>query len=377
MKYCIFFMLFLLVSSCHLQEKTNNEQRIVVNQSAIVPILQIEDIADRVEYIPIETNPDCLLGESFMLYVTESYIVAGRYLFDRKTGRFVRTIAESGEGPDEYTNWPCYSFDEQENILYANKGMSKWLGYDITTGEKVSEIKRPDMQHLHEWCYKDGIHNFYTIDSDNYISYVNNMKGKDSIRIVVFDKLGNVKQTYPNYRFSSTPPKRPFLFPGIFYERNDKLFFFEMIADTIYQVNSDSLTPYLYFDSGDKKMTDRERFDFYKHRDKIAFDCVFETERYLFFEFSLYNEMSTGYYDKKNKETFVKIPDGSSNMYRYGFDDSGLQLYIRGVNMKDELYGYISSEEICNMNRENPEYKCLNSVKEGDNPVVFIIHPKE
>lgn len=370
-------MLFLLVSSCHLQEKTNNEQRIVVNQSAIVPILQIEDIADRVEYIPIETNPDCLLGESFMLYVTESYIVAGRYLFDRKTGRFVRTIAESGEGPDEYTNWPCYSFDEQENILYANKGMSKWLGYDITTGEKVSEIKRPDMQHLHEWCYKDGIHNFYTIDSDNYISYVNNMKGKDSIRIVVFDKLGNVKQTFPNYRFSSTPPKRPFLFPGIFYERNDKLFFFEMIADTIYQVNSDSLTPYLYFDSGDKKMTDRERFDFYKHRDKIAFDCVFETERYLFFEFSLYNEMSTGYYDKKNKETFVKIPDGSSNMYRYGFDDSGLQLYIRGVNMKDELYGYISSEEICNMNRENPEYKCLNSVKEGDNPVVFIIHPKE
>ncbi len=376
MKYSIFFVLFLFVSSCKLQEDTNDGKKIVVDQSVSVSILQIEDIADRVEYIPIETNQNYLLDESFMLYVTESYIVAGRYLFDRKTGHFVRIIAVPGEGPDEYTNWPCYSFDEKENILYANKGMSKWLGYDITTGKKVSEIKRPNMQNLHEWCYKDGIHNFHTIDSDKYISFVNNMKGRDSIRIVVFDKSGNVKQTYPNYRFSSISPKQPFLFPGIFYVRNENLFFFEMISDTIYQVKSDSLAPYLFFDSGNKKMTDRERFEFYNHKDKIAFECVFETERYLFFEFSLYNKMSTGYYDKKKKETSVIIPDKASTIYRYGFNDSGLQLYIRGININDELYGYISSEDFNHMIQEIPEYKNQFDVKNDDNPVVFIIHPK-
>ena len=86
--------------------------------------------------------------------------------------------------------------------------------------------------------------------------------------------------------------------------------------------------------------------------------------------------MSTGYYDKKKKETSVIIPDKASTIYRYGFNDSGLQLYIRGININDELYGYISSEDFNHMIQEIPEYKNQFDVKNDDNPVVFIIHPK-
>lgn len=58
---------------------------------------------DKIEYVPLETNKNCLLKPSAAYYVTKDYIIAmnifyNTYLFDRKTGKYIREIGSEGGG---------------------------------------------------------------------------------------------------------------------------------------------------------------------------------------------------------------------------------------------------------------------------------------
>ena len=68
--------------------------------------MKASDLIQDPEYIPLETNDSCLIRNGATFYATDDYIVsiARRqiYLFDRRTGRFVREIGKAGEGPNDY-----------------------------------------------------------------------------------------------------------------------------------------------------------------------------------------------------------------------------------------------------------------------------------
>ena len=67
--------------------------------------IKVDDIFSQIEYVFLETLPDCLLNEDHMeVSVTDKYIIAnntffgggGAYLFDRKTGEFLYEIGKKG-----------------------------------------------------------------------------------------------------------------------------------------------------------------------------------------------------------------------------------------------------------------------------------------
>ena len=62
--------------------------------------MKASDLIQDPEYIPLETNDSCLIRNGATFYATDDYIVsiARRqiYLFDRRTGRFVREIGKAG-----------------------------------------------------------------------------------------------------------------------------------------------------------------------------------------------------------------------------------------------------------------------------------------
>ena len=115
-------------------------------------------IFEEIEIVPLETHPDALLNVDHPnYYLTDKYIIAMTsirkvfsvgvaYLFDRKTGSFIRQVSAIGQGPDEYLFSPYneYGFDENNSILYVTDNLMGELckGINIDTNKTALIVKK-------------------------------------------------------------------------------------------------------------------------------------------------------------------------------------------------------------------------------------------
>ena len=77
--------------------------------------IKLSDIADEVQYIPLETNSECILSKGYTIVPTKDYffIADGEkplFVFDRE-GKFVRKIGKVGKGPGEFHNGNQFHID--------------------------------------------------------------------------------------------------------------------------------------------------------------------------------------------------------------------------------------------------------------------------
>ena len=101
-----FVILLSLLSIFSCEEKSNKSNNIIeiklltlkFEDISIQPI-QTNTLFSRIEYIFLETLPECLLNEDEIeISVTKKFIIAnnkyygGNYLFERKTGKFLYEI---------------------------------------------------------------------------------------------------------------------------------------------------------------------------------------------------------------------------------------------------------------------------------------------
>ena len=157
--------------------------------------IKAKDLLVRIEYIPLETTLDCLIGKSMNVYASGEYIIVTQFFgkafaFDRKTGHFIREIGHLGQGPGEYAGfWSFHGFCDKEQLLYTHE-WTHWTGYDIRTGKMKQVIKSP---------HKGGIQNPYLYKSGIYLGYLNNA-GNTPEKLMLFDKEGVVKKVFPQYQ---------------------------------------------------------------------------------------------------------------------------------------------------------------------------------
>ena len=82
------------------------------------------DLVESVEYVPLETNDKCLIGELFSYDISKNYILVccnqtkTVYLFKRD-GSFVRQIGGLGQGPGEHLGVNDVFIDEDKNEWYC------------------------------------------------------------------------------------------------------------------------------------------------------------------------------------------------------------------------------------------------------------------
>ena len=361
--------------------------------------INAEKIFKEIEIIPLETHKDALLTARTSYYLTDKYIIAvrflqGAYLFDRKTGAFIREVSSFGQGPNEYTGWiiPKYGFDEKNNVLFADNGSyykKPWKGFNIETG-KVELVDRPLRKDDNEiisayapWLIKDNV----------YVSFCNNITGKDKIRLVVYDKKGNIIQKYPYY---FTYDKKGRSHPnnnGIFYNYNGSTYFKEWnYCDTVFRVTEKNITPHIVFTLGDKQPSYYHQDNANYNKGKYFINFVYESNSFVLFNFFCYSETIsinnfqsgnnestyTGYYDKKNKRTYISsVP----NLKGPGYTISNIPVnfYPSSINKNKEMIASISPEELIKYKGKiNAPYKqLLQHVQEDDNPIVIIAKLKE
>ena len=386
-------VLFLsLLISCKAKKTDQNIFIINLNDVAIKSI-NVNEIFKQIEYVVLETLPECLLVENDMeVYLTDKYIIAnngmfrdGVYLFDRKTGKFLYEIGKKGQGPGEYNFIFPKAFNEKYELFYVIRNLQR-IGIDINTNKEVERVFRPastesvllEMNRLNT-----SIVNIYKMDSLHYIAYPNNETGNDPYLLVIFDKEGNIVKTYPNHqKYVNYHKERSDFNPGLFYEFDNHLFFKEhFFNDTVFQVNMDTIIPHIIFDLGKMKpdYTERENPD--KNRNCYWISYVRETTNFIFFSYYKDND---GYYDCYcNKRTGELTASLSGSNENRGFvHDNNLYppFHISYINQEEEVIGVFTASSMLDIMKKNKETvypELFGDLKYDDNPIVVIAKLKK
>ena len=321
--------------------------------------IKAKDLLVRIEYIPLETTSDCLIGKSMNVYASGEYIIVTQFFgkafaFDRKTGHFIHEIGHLGQGPGEYAGfWSFHGFCDKEQLLYTHE-WTHWKGYDIRTGKMKQVIKSP---------HKGGIQNPYLYKSGIYLGYLNNA-GNTPEKLILFDKEGVVKKVFPQYqRFERENKNEYKANPGIFYEYGSNIYFQEIETDSVFQVTEDALIPHIN----------------YQHLERIKPIVCGETDRFVVSKYYLWKEKEghVVVYDKKAKTSYVDFAFKKS---------SDQKLYEKSnfydMNRQGELIFFLQPVDIIDYIKKHPENKKeldpqLLELQEDDNPMVMILKLKD
>jgi len=338
--------------------------------------INLSEIATKVEYVPLETSDSCLIGNHMSISTSANYIIAvdskQMLLFDRKTGKFVRKIGQYGKGPGDFSRTDeILPYDGERETLAAYQGTKRYT-YSLD-GKLQGEVGLPGM-----------IFTAVRFGND-YLGYKLNFTGKEKTKLELFDSTGTSVKTYPNY-LTFVPDG-----DGItiwkphhwFYRLQGQLYFYELFNDTLFQATRERLIPTYVFGMGrfappyaKQLSTEYARKEMNENFRMIS---VFESPRYLFYNFAYEKKVYASVYDKQKGE--VQINDGTERNAALVNDlDHFVPVSLAGVNQEDQLVGYADAYRLVQWFQEHPdktgqlppELQKLKSRKETDNPVVMI-----
>lgn len=390
MKFTAFFSLIIIIgyflSSCSGGRQRDEDIYVHVDfVGAERQSLYVEDVFDCVEFIPLETSYSCLLTEEpLILAVTDSFVVLSNmmrdaFLFDRKDGRFVQQVGKRGNGPDEYYFLVFDAcFDQYHNILYTNKG-DKWVGINIRNNKVEDRVVRPKISD------KDGILsivNPYRMNDSLYIGYVNNLTGKEKMKLVVFNRNGEVVKYYSNTLFYEMEKEELISFcPGYFYHYGTDLHFYGgLYKDTLYTVKEERVYPKYSIALNERSPYETWGTSEYDSNNYHYLIRMMEYEPYLLFSYFEKGRLGpgVGLYDKKRNRTLRSESKDGGFLFRESKVPSFLPRY-----MDDNGYvvGYWTSAQWMDfMKGQKGVIKipdALFSVKEDDNPIIVIARTKK
>ena len=286
--------------------------------------LMLGDLVESVEYIPLETNDNCLIGEVFSYDISKNYILVccsqteTVYLFKRD-GSFIRQIGSMGQGPGEYLGVYDVFIDENKNELILST-FGKHLFFN-PSGKYLRTIDIPKM-HMYFWIYNNNqflsgspsgvypgtfsVYTRWTLGMQPINSYVQSVPVEHKTKGGVF------------IRDIDGPLISKYIYQNKHYVRETDL------NDTVYVVNSNNLTPKYILNTGkygvtavEKGIFDVELFDKFAHVISVA-----ETGANLLFRYKYKKAMYCAYYRKDNGklEYFDTNEGGIPNNYNGGLD---------------------------------------------------------
>jgi hypothetical protein len=360
---------------------------------------------DKIDYIPLEINPEALISEYASFEVTHDFIFVRQFgvngkpqilSFDRNTGKFIREIGVQGRGPGEFYMYSSVPFNPVKKELYAIGVSNDLLAYDIS-GKNMDRIKIPewiDPQIPPKTDSNSKIDNqAIMITADNFlennifVGYIINYSGWEKRKIALFTK-DRVLKVFPNYltwkrevwKGFGVPPPGGF---AKFYRWENKLNFIEAFCDTLYYVTKEALLPRYFFDWGKYNAPYSEQGEI--HSSGHTFDYFYitqidENKNNIFIQVIFGSKGYTGFVDKgTNIVTFCKI--GNSGISGLKDDISGLtDVWPQEFTEKNEMVFVIQPTKLVKWLKENPDKALkarskltwLKNIDEFSNPVIAI-----
>lgn len=305
--------------------------------------INIDYLVDTVSHIKLETNDYCLLQRIKKMVITEEELIILDdfvYIFDLK-GKFKLKIGNRGKGPGELLSSNDFLFDiKNENIEI----------YDFTQNKVCVFTKKG--KYLTEFRFPFGrINRYEKKENGDYIIWrtLGNL-GDENAFIGHKIYIGNLNDGFvkfkPCYKFDGN-----LRLNQSFSNCGDNYFFWEMLNDTIFEINSkNEFYKKFYIDFGKNKTPDdirriplNDRIFKIKDNYKIAtaINNFYCTPQFLYFNFLhnkkqynvfitdngttrignqiIYNQVhysALTYFDGNNKVASIEYPDKASNSFK-------------------------------------------------------------
>lgn len=346
----------------------------------------LNDIATHIEYIPLETKPNCLIGEIGFFDISSNYIVVfcnksnAIYLF-KHDGTFVTKIGNEGNGPGEYLGLAVTGIFLDENnqwIIIQTRYPQNLLYYDLQ-GNYIKTKKTDENMNTIQFLHNDHFLVTY-VNSNGRVPYIYEMR---TLNLSVVSRFG----TALPYKLVGAPDEgaNTLIFPTVcYYLYEDKLHVKQTnLNDTLFAVTKDSYYPKYLINAGKYEITPELRGDFknfiYRIDNYVKLNNIFETKEYLLFSFLYERKIHYCYYDKKMNTIFQFASDGGipNNL------DGGLPFWAR-EQRNEYLYGFYSAESFEEMrhkkrqpNRSKELDKLVYQLDFDDNPVIVAVRLKE
>lgn len=390
MKLVLFILLLLLSCSCKdiSVEQVTLEKKITINPNKTRYDVPFSDLFSKIEYLPIPTEDEFLVGRINKLVVTDDlFFVADNevthsvFCFDRK-GEIVFCLNKKGAGPQEYAQITDIAYDTEKKELIIYCALTHKLIFYNSNGMFIREERTPfnafRIQPLGNqyvfYCDYDINPDFKTKNKfPNLILTEEEKKGK------IFSSSNFFKGPLNHYVLASSEPQ--------FSRLEDTLIIKPDHSDIIYHIIKNEIYPAYQLDFGiygikedywkkaaEKGMTPQKLTD-YCNEKKICKTMFFlEGDKYIYFAYNRNNKRYAVLYSKAS-EKIVQTETMINDM-------DGVSLFVPLTIHKDKLYCLLHSEDVCSWRDQglfeefepNPLWE---TKKELDNPILTIFSLKD
>lgn len=385
----VFLLIFLFVIGCQGTSQRDKNQIAVFNLEVLpnTSSIKLSDLGfDHIEYVPLETTDQSLMGGRFdlsdpgsrLLIGSDYYIVKqfNTVLKFRNDGSFVARIGTIGRGPNEILNCNDVAIDKENNIYIVDAFEKKIFIYS-GNGEFIKTVNYP-IYGAREFRFVEGM----------FLSYSQNNLGNVEDSFNLIDSTGNIVKKFPNiYPFVKQPNEAyGFVHEVLFYNYDNKLFKKEVYSDTIFSFENFEFEPHMVINLGDKSITQKARSEisgmdiskkFIIPRNLFEFgDFIYYEFGYGFVNYSFIGSKKSSFQALiKTGEGIINDLDGGPNILpMISKDDKSIIGWIESIQLK----AYVTSSEFLNSKPKYPEKKkaleeLANKLTIYDNPVLMVV----
>lgn len=375
--------------------------------------LKVSHLGKTIRYVPLETTDSSLVVGVQVGLLDDKILISSAnrtethcFLFDRQSGKFIREVAQKGQGPEDYTT----SFPTVHPLtknLYFHRFPGKLLEYN-QEGKYLGELSMDKLQsrNITPLLTESGLYvyegNSLTKPEINGCLYYQDGMTEKMDTIAVFRQIRNqANQKRTGFKaYAGTDKYGLFGYNGSFmweYIDGTKIFypskfevlwssdedicFREVFSDTIFRIKDKTLQPRYIFNLGEHHFPVEEHGNPETTKDYLVVTYVMETTDLIYFQCvkDLYGEFHyyNGLYRKSDGELLMGYGKNDFTDDLTGF------IPFRPITHteKGEFVGILKVEDIQEWLEEHPETKLegalapLKDLAFDDNPVVVIVEP--
>ena len=207
-------------------------------------VLKLSDITSKSRLVKLETNDSCFIGRDSRYIAGSKYIICitrSNLLQFNSNGGFIRNLAQSGRGPEEFVNITGVDIDPQEKNLFFTSSNSKMIHVvDLNTGKFNNPIP----------LSKGGLSSKIVVQNDR-IAILPSISNGDSFLLYYQDLFGKFIEGIP-ITYKKIPQlkirtdKNPMSLEG-------KIYFYEstVCGDTVFEISRTNKTPVMIVYGGE------------------------------------------------------------------------------------------------------------------------------
>ena len=388
----------IVITSCNNSKNTNVAGTKVVTSTDLPYLVDIEQnltssksvplssIGKELQYIPLETNPNCMLERIAHISFSEDFMFIADYdkilQFDRK-GKFLRQIGANGRGPGEYIGITSCCIDQKNRRVFVNQCNSgcEILEYDFN-GSFIRSFNQPWSSYQFIVYDTTGFIFHLTHDNDSSVYSKYNFYITD----YEFNPIYKIKRHF--IRKSNIGARD---IPLYYY--NGILHFKQYTVDTLYTLENEKPKPYAIYKLGKSKLDPNIMFDgrnpnvaemIKEIANFFEISKILESENYLFTNIAFGVADSSKYcvFNKKSAETTIIEDVGFKNDI-----DGGIRFWPKYIYNDNILIDYVDAFKFLTMlkNGESNSLKeegtyrtdqleiLKKNLTESSNPVLIVL----